>query len=87
MISHSQVRTATPLVAAVFTLPSWYRSLVDHSAPMQQSLIRFAVALPVAWLLLTLIRKASAPTQLDDDTARTPDPFGASEFDRPRDPL
>jgi hypothetical protein len=53
------MRVAVPVAAALFTSPSWYQCVVDHGASLQSTAIRFAIALPIAWVLLMLVQKAA----------------------------
>ncbi|HEY3736439.1 MAG TPA: hypothetical protein VGL26_03275 [Jatrophihabitans sp.] len=74
MVTSSTMRWGVPLLAALFTLPSWYQALVRHSGSVQPVLLRFVVALPVAWLLLTLVRVAArVPTPEVEEPAAAQD--------------
>jgi hypothetical protein len=66
VITPAGMRIGVPVLAGVFTLPSWQQSLIAHGATVESSAIRFVVALPVAWVLLSLVQKAAkAPAEQD----------------------
>jgi hypothetical protein len=70
MITPGGMRVAVPAAAAIFTLPSWRQCLIEHSTSVESAAIRFAVALPVAWALLSLFQKA-ARVPASDSTAES----------------
>jgi len=62
---------AVVVCAALFTAPSWYASLVLHETPTQPVLTRFVIAMPVAYVLLLILRTVSTA---DPATERAADP-------------
>lgn len=53
------LRGSVLLLALVFTFPTLWAALVDHTIPVDTAIVRFLVALPVAAVLLALVRTAT----------------------------
>jgi|KBSSwiStaDraftv2_1062776.scaffolds.fasta_scaffold59713_4 hypothetical protein len=57
--------------AALFSAPSLWSAFVEHSSDGHQALIRFAIAVPVAAILLAIVRAAARPApatvQVDEE--------------------
>jgi hypothetical protein len=70
MITPAGMRLAVPVVAAIFTIPSWHQTLVEHDTSVQSAMVRYVVALPLAWVLLSFFQKA----------AHVPAPEASAEF-------
>ena len=51
---------AVVLCSALFTAPSWYQSLVQHQAAVQPAFARFVIALPVAYVLLLIVKTVAS---------------------------
>jgi hypothetical protein len=62
-------RGSVLVCALLFSAPSLWRALVDQDVSVDQALIRFLIAIPVAAVLLGLVRFAMRK--------RPPDPDGA----------
>jgi hypothetical protein len=65
------LRGSVLLVALLFSAPIIWQALIDHTVGVDTAIVRFLVAIPVAALLLALIRAAAAK--------RTSDSQGADE--------
>jgi hypothetical protein len=53
------LRGSVLLVAFVFAFPTIWAALVDHTITVDAAVVRFLVALPVAAVLLALLRMAT----------------------------
>lgn len=47
------------LLALLFDAPVLWRACIDQTVPLQTALIRFLLAVPVAWVLMTILRVAT----------------------------
>jgi hypothetical protein len=45
--------------ALLFTAPIWWQAVVDQSVSVQTAVVRFLIAVPVAAVLLALVRAAA----------------------------
>lgn len=59
------LRPSTLVLALLFSSPILWQALVDGSVPVDTALVRFLIALPVAAVLLGLVRLAA---RRQDDT-------------------
>ncbi|HEV7204468.1 MAG TPA: hypothetical protein VGN18_07630 [Jatrophihabitans sp.] len=53
------LRGSVLLLALVFAFPTIWAALVDHTITVDTAVVRFLVALPVAAVLLALVRMAT----------------------------
>lgn len=52
---------AVVICSALFTAPSWCQTLVLHQTPVQPAFARFVIALPVAYVLLLIVKTVATP--------------------------
>ena len=60
-------RPSVLMTALLFSAPSLWNALTSANADPMAALLRFAIALPIAGVLLGLIRQAAARRQTPQD--------------------
>lgn len=74
-------RRSVLIIAFIICIPILWAALVEESVPLEDAGIRYLIAVPVAALLLGLVRLAArtSETESDSDSSDSPDATGTSE--------
>lgn len=76
-------RRSVLIIAFIICIPILWAALVEESVPLEDAGIRYLIAVPVAALLLGLVRLAARTSETesdsDSDSSDSPDATGTSE--------
>lgn len=74
-------RRSVLIIAFIICIPILWAALVEESVPLEDAGIRYLIAVPVAALLLGLVRLAARTSEpeSDSDSSDSPDATGTSE--------